>query len=155
MKRLAFTLLSAIATTTLAHSDPAPKAAGGPLLAHYLAIQRSLAADTAQSVEPEARQLAATARKLAAAGGDKELLGSIADAADHLQGTDLTALRAGLKPLSRAVALYRERSGAAGADLYYCPMEKAYWLQAAGPTQNPYFGSSMLGCGEKATAVTH
>ena len=30
----------------------------------------------------------------------------------------------------------------------YCPMKKAYWLSSEKPIKNPYFGSSMLTCGQ-------
>lgn len=30
-----------------------------------------------------------------------------------------------------------------------CPMAKARWIQKAGPLRNPYYGKSMLDCGEK------
>jgi hypothetical protein len=30
----------------------------------------------------------------------------------------------------------------------YCPMKKAYWLSSEKEVRNPYFGSSMLTCGE-------
>jgi hypothetical protein len=30
----------------------------------------------------------------------------------------------------------------------YCPMKKAYWLSSEKEVRNPYYGSSMLTCGE-------
>lgn len=32
--------------------------------------------------------------------------------------------------------------------LDYCPMKKAYWLSSEKAIKNPYYGSSMLTCGE-------
>ena len=32
--------------------------------------------------------------------------------------------------------------------LEYCPMKKAYWLSSEKVIKNPYYGNSMLGCGE-------
>jgi hypothetical protein len=32
--------------------------------------------------------------------------------------------------------------------LQYCPMKKAYWLSSEKEISNPYYGSSMLTCGE-------
>jgi hypothetical protein len=32
-------------------------------------------------------------------------------------------------------------------------MADAYWIQKSGAIKNPYYGSSMLGCGESVTKV--
>ncbi len=43
---------------------------------------------------------------------------------------------------------YQGQTGAQTAYKFYCSMVPAYWLQSGKETKNPYYGSSMLGCGE-------
>lgn len=35
----------------------------------------------------------------------------------------------------------------------YCPMKKAYWLSSEKAIKNPYYGSSMLTCGEVTETI--
>ncbi|HVS03524.1 MAG TPA: hypothetical protein VMT16_12195 [Thermoanaerobaculia bacterium] len=154
MKRLTTAL-----ATTLAMTMATPGWAGSaataetPLVRQYLAIHARLAADSAAGVEESAKAVAAAARKAAPAAADRSRMERIAAAAEGLHGRDLTKLRAGFEELSREMAAWAEVVGVAGVGLYYCPMAKAHWLQAAGPVKNPYYGSSMLACGARAEAV--
>ena len=46
-------------------------------------------------------------------------------------------------------------TGFTGAQLYHCPMVKAYWLQPTSDTAvaNPYYGSSMSKCGSRVNGI--
>ncbi len=48
---------------------------------------------------------------------------------------------------------YLRASGTPGWSLYYCPMADGYWLQAAEPVANPYYGKAMLRCGDKVEKI--
>ena len=70
------------------------------------------------------------------------------------QAADIDALRAGFFPLSVAMTGMVEAYGAGQGPVYelYCPMafgnQGATWLQSDPQVDNPYFGASMLRCGE-------
>lgn len=107
----------------------------------YFAIQTALAADSLDGVSKHAK-------KLHAATG-LESAGKIADTAD------IADARKSFAQLSEHLIDTARKQGMAHDEvrLAHCPMafsnEGASWLQAAGtPLANPYFGASMLRCGE-------
>jgi Cu(I)/Ag(I) efflux system membrane fusion protein len=67
---------------------------------------------------------------------------------------DMDALRAGFMHLSAGVTGMVETYGAGSGPIYelFCPMafgnRGATWLQGDPKIDNPYFGASMLRCGE-------
>ena len=67
---------------------------------------------------------------------------------------DLKALRAAYSDLSEVVIRLERHFGHPGGPLFevHCPMaldwEGASWLQGTKTIENPYFGASMLRCGE-------
>ena len=110
----------------------------------YLEIQAALAADKLDGVAPAARRIATDAAALA--GGD-----AIVKAARVVESAaDVKAARAAFGDLSDAVIAAAKEDPAAMADVKvaYCPMAKKSWLQKGDKISNPYYGSSMLTCGE-------
>ena len=66
--------------------------------------------------------------------------------------TDLGAARTAFSQLSDAVIAFSESTKAEAGDgvhAMYCPMVKKQWLQKGDKVSNPYYGKSMLTCGEK------
>ena len=65
-------------------------------------------------------------------------------------GADIEAVRRAFKPLSEA--LVAKGQIPAGYGIAFCPMADddrgARWIQKQGEIANPYFGASMLKCGE-------
>jgi hypothetical protein len=63
---------------------------------------------------------------------------------------DLAAARKAFQPLSESLIRYAKGGNIPAGTLYevYCPMAKASWLQADRAVRNPYFGQSMLDCGQ-------
>jgi hypothetical protein len=127
--------------------------AGARILAEYSAMHSALAADSAQGVSAHAATIAEIAR-----GADGEPGGayrSLAEAARGLEGVDLEVLRSKFKEFSKAMARFVNEAGVDGAQLYYCPMAKGYWIQNAADdgVRNPYYGRSMLKCGTKVEGV--
>lgn len=153
MQKLVLRLIAVglvLATSNGVGVAASPKAAD-PLVESYLAIHESLAADSTTGVAASAQKLAAEARRRAQDGTEKELLSQVATAASTLKGNDLETLRARFEGLSRAMVAYLEAVPAEGLGVYYCPMKKAHWVQKAGPVKNPYYGKSMLACGNQVT----
>ena len=75
------------------------------------------------------------------------------------QGTKAESLEAARKQFlvfsTRAVELgksaVRSSAEVGGVKLYFCPMapKPGVWLQTKAPLRNPYFGKTMLSCGEE------
>jgi len=146
------------ATLGLTATGPATAAtdqdAGISILVEYEAMHEALAADSATGVAGHAARIAEIAA--AAQGPNADAFRALAKAAGRLEGDDLEALRAEFKEFSKAMATFVSEAGVGGAQLYYCPMAKGYWIQDASDegARNPYYGKSMLKCGSKVDAVT-
>lgn len=114
------------------------------VVASYLKIQAALAADTLEGVQPATKALTGEAAKMGA-GGEEVVKAARALAA----AADIKEARAAFGPLSDAViAVVKADPTAHDVKLAYCPMANASWLQKEEKIRNPYYGSSMLTCGE-------
>ncbi|MEM7200917.1 MAG: efflux RND transporter periplasmic adaptor subunit [Planctomycetota bacterium] len=134
-----------------------------PVFEDYLAVQTALAADDSRAAGTALRALRSAVHRVDAAALRQ-------NAAEHWAArrveieqalamlrpdADLEAMRTALRPLSDAVIAVEESFGHTGAPVYakaFCPMAAgghgAHWLQLDGAIANPYFGASMLRCGE-------
>jgi hypothetical protein len=84
---------------------------------------------------------------------DAKVLGlttSVAKAAQAIEGKDLEAARSEFFELSKPLLAYLHQfyKGEKEYFRYYCSMAKKGWIQPEKGTKNPYYGSSMLTCGE-------
>ena len=140
---LAFALTSALAAEQKNELPPPLKGVYG----HYIAIQEDLAKDSTKGVSEHANAIASAVKN----GQAKELPSEIASQADAVaRAKDLKATRHAFKPLSASMAKYLSDHHL-GKGVYheaYCPMAKASWLQTEKEVRNPYYGKSMLDCGE-------
>lgn len=62
---------------------------------------------------------------------------------------DIEELRASFKRLSEIYLKHIDKTKMKGLISASCPMASAKWIQREGSLQNPYYGKSMLECGEK------
>jgi hypothetical protein len=113
----------------------------------YLKIQAELAKDSTKDVADNATAIAKAVK-----GDEMKMLSSdVATQADTLaKAKDLKAAREAFKPLSKSLIKYLA-DNKAGKGVYheaYCPMVKSSWLQTEKEVRNPYYGKSMLTCGE-------
>ena len=112
----------------------------------YLEIHAQLAADKVEGIKPRAQAIAARAAEMG------EPAAAILNAANLVEGAvDLKAAREAFGQLSDAVIAAAKADRWKDLDdikLVYCPMAKRYWLQKDEKIRNPYYGSSMLECGE-------
>lgn len=139
-----------LATMGLAVAGPQP-GLSEQLLGKYYGIQKSLAADTTAGVSASAAQIADISRRAAATKPQaKTQLTALANAAAKLRATDLKSARNGFGDLSDSLIAYLQatQSGGNPPFQFYCPMVKKSWLQSDREIRNPYYGSSMLKCGE-------
>ncbi len=138
-------------------------AAMAPVLTDYLKIQEALAADSNGGVQAAAGAIAELAGKIDAT----SVTGEHAKHYQHLpmklqkaatalgKMATIAAAREAFKKLSMPMAMWGTMSKPAGIDVIYCSMAKGSWLQKAGPVMNPYYGKSMLHCGEVVGGAGH
>ena len=128
-----------------------PSTSVDQLLGRYYLIQKSLVADSVTGVSQSAAEIAKISRQAAATGsvGKIQLL-AISEVAAKLNTADLKIARKEFGDLSERVIIYLKASGAIRNPPYqfYCSMAKKSWLQPDKQTRNPYYGGSMLTCGE-------
>lgn len=142
-KKLVATLsLIALCVGTARASEPLKAVVGS-----YLEIHAQLAADKVESIKAPAAAIVKDATPMGAAGAD------IVTAAKALeQAGNLKKARDAFGKLSAAVIAAAKAEGWKGLDvkLGYCPMAPApgSWLQKEEKVRNPYYGTSMLECGE-------
>ncbi len=127
-----------------------------PILTSYLKIHGALAGDTTKGVAAAAKSIAKAAPKLNGktvvgehAAHYKGLPGKIEKAAKALgKASSLEQAREAFKELSKPMAMWGTMSKPTGIDVVFCSMAKGSWLQKRGKVLNPYYGKSMLHCGE-------
>jgi len=116
------------------------------IVASYLDIHAALSSDKVDGVKPAAETIAREAARMGAAGD------AIQKAAKALgSAADLEAARTAFGPLSDAVIAAARADGwkdLPSLKIGYCPMVKQSWIQKDGTVRNPYYGSTMLTCGE-------
>lgn len=72
----------------------------------------------------------------------------VADANSIATTKDIAKQRAAFQTLSANMITFVKASKTAKpTHIAYCPMKKAYWLSAEQAIKNPYYGNSMLTCG--------
>jgi hypothetical protein len=128
-----------------------PVSSVDPLLGQYFIIHKSLAADSTSGVSAAAAQISKISRQAVAVEPQaKTQLIALADAAAKLRAADLKSARNGFGELSDKMIGYLQAMKAKRNPPYrfFCSMVKKYWLQPDMETRNPYYGSSMLKCGE-------
>jgi hypothetical protein len=148
-----FALLRGVLALAILGSAQAgsPPASANQLLGHYYTIQRSLASDSMNGIATSAGEMATLSRQAAATEplGKAELI-ALSEAAAKFNAADLKSARNGFGDLSDKMIAYLKASKAPQNPpyQYYCSMVKKNWLQPDKGTRNPYYGSSMLTCGE-------
>ncbi len=123
----------------------------GQILGPYYTIQKSLASDSVTGVAAAAAELAKVSKQASATQqAGKAELQALAEAAAKFNSTDLKSARGAFGDLSdKMIAFVKASSTPKNPPYqYYCSMVKKNWLQPDKGTRNPYYGSSMLTCGE-------
>lgn len=150
------------ANTTGATGNTVPDAfvwALKPVYASYLEAQEALAAD-------DIERFLRASRDLNAAIGSVQEIGLVGEPLTHWRRAasrlrvdediiDIEVARTRFQSMSESVIMLQQRFGHHGTEtwhLAYCPMafefKGAEWLQRGTQVNNPYFGASMLRCGQ-------
>lgn len=131
-------LFTVLGTIPIAADVPAP------LLDAYLKVHAGLAGDQLSDAVADAKVVAAEAAKV----GDEAA--NVRAAAEKLAGAQkLDAARDAFGQLSEAlIKLAGGKAPSADVKIASCPMVKKSWVQKGDKIQNPYYGKSMLSCGD-------
>jgi hypothetical protein len=130
--------------------EPRTLPAAEPLRAiieSYLQIHRQLISDKTDGTKAAATEIAKQAEAMGTSGAAIAKAASAVAAAGDLKGT-----RQAFGPLSDAVSAAAASnpvlSKQLGLKVAFCPMVNRSWLQKEDKVRNPYYGSTMLECGE-------
>ena len=140
-------LIFVVASLWLATASPAVQSTDAipSMVGSYLQIHALLSADKIDGVKPLASAIASNAESLGAQGAP------VVKAAKALAAApDLKTTRDAFGPLSDAMIAVAppDRLKSLGVKKAFCPMVSRSWLQKDDKIRNPYYGSSMLDCGE-------
>lgn len=149
---------SAKAGSCCAASEAPPAAkpqsvAGKPLRAPlpavldaYAKIQAALAGDNVEGVADAAKTIATALTD----DPNKILPAAITQAEALGKAKTITEARAAFKALNEILVRYlaKEKVQTGQYQVVYCDMAKATWLQTDKAVKNPYYGKSMLTCGQ-------
>jgi hypothetical protein len=140
------TTVFAAAALALTASVSEPSQPLKAVVASYLEIQTQLAADKFDGIKAPAAAIVTAAAPMGEGGA-----AIVASAKSVQQASDIKAARDAFGRLSEAVIAAAKAAGwedVDGLKLAYCPMARASWLQKEDRVRNPYYGSSMLECGQ-------
>lgn len=110
----------------------------------YLKIQAALAQDSLEGVSQSASAMAKAIRD----DPSRTFPQRVVRQAERLaQAQKLAQARAALVRLTFPLAEYARKNQLAGFYEGWCPMQRAYWLQAGQSIVNPYMGKAIPRCG--------
>ena len=126
------------------------------ITAEYLKIKDALANDKTESVQDNAKSILELTKKLNATNitGEhkkhfEDLPSKISAAAKDLsKAKNIKSMRKAFNDLSKPMAMWATMVKPSGINVAYCPMAPGSWLQTGQEIRNPYYGASMLKCGE-------
>jgi hypothetical protein len=121
------------------------------LVEQYFVMHKNLASDSIHGVAAAAAQIAEISRQAAEnEPRNRAQLLALADTAAKIRAVDVAAARSGFGDLSDSLIDYLNAVGAKTDPPYrfYCSMIEEHWLQPDKRIRNPYYGASMLECGE-------
>jgi len=121
------------------------------VLVEYSAIQQTLSNDSVQGIDSAAQKIGALASETRASDPDVQaLIDDLKATSGKIQGQDLETARDTFFELSKPLLVYLNKyySGSNTYFRYFCGMAKKGWVQTEKGTRNPYYGSSMLTCGD-------
>jgi hypothetical protein len=148
-------LIIIIVVTTLLHNSFAQANKQqyqlSQLLTHYYNLKNALVADDIASASTNAQAFLETANTIdykIISEGNIHTLSS--GAGKIARANDLKEQRENFALLSTNMVAVVKAIKLADRPIYqlFCPMKKAYWLSSEKEIKNPYFGSTMLTCGE-------
>lgn len=106
----------------------------------YLAVQEALASDKLEAAKKASDRLSKSARDRAISKSASKL--ATAKSIDEARNV--------FKTLSEAAIEKNKGAFDSNTEVISCSMAKGRWIQKKGEIRNPYYGKSMLSCGERS-----
>lgn len=127
------------------------------LLGGYMRMHSALVSESVSKVAEEARVMVDIIGKMKESDTErrlKEIIDPVEMSLDGLLSEDIEKVRNSFALLGKTMGGYvigtgKEEARSAGIKVYFCPMNKKYWIQKESDVQNPYLGKDMLICGNE------
>ena len=126
------------------------------IVEYYLIIQQDLAADKTVNVNNIAAKMSEKIKMLKPDVTNEPEKGHFQGISEELtvqtdlliKASNIKEMRNIFKELSKPMSRWATQNKPAGINVAYCPMAPGSWLQKGEDIRNPYYGASMLKCGE-------
>jgi len=146
-----FSLLSAVFSQNVSAQDSTKPYQLPQLLTYYYNVKNALVAGDGASASANALAFTKTVNSVdykVISEGNKHTLAN--DAGKIAETKDIKKQREYFASFSTNMAAVAKAVKLTDQPIYqaYCPMKKAYWLSNEKAIKNPYYGSSMLTCGQ-------
>ena len=123
---------------------------------YYLVIQNDLASDKTNNVKEMAMKMQEEIKMLRLHKSEEPVRVEYRDLPEELdkqvkklmKASDIKEIREVFMELSKPMARWATMDKPAEINVAYCPMAPGSWLQKGEEIRNPYYGASMLKCGE-------
>jgi len=157
-----FTLIAAFILVPVLAFSQAQGGSLSSLLAKYYAVKDALVASDAARAGKAAAEFVATAKIIdvkSLTAPEQNAYNAVqaklvADAAAIAGTKDLAKQRTSFQSFSdNMITLSKATKATAPVYVDYCPMKKASWLSSDQVIKNPYFGSTMLNCGQVTDTI--
>ena len=121
----------------------------------YFYLQNKLAEDSLAAFPQKAQIIGKDIEEILASDNDKKIVSlaeQIKESLPEISSHDIVQVRDGFWKLSETMISYMKdldakRSREKGYKLFYCGMQKKYWVQKGDAVSNPYNGAKMVTCG--------
>jgi hypothetical protein len=144
-------MLAIIFSSTLFAQDSSNVSSNKQLLTSYLALKDALVAGNSRQAVLQAKAFQKAAASVAPSALDEGTVNKLLQDATKIAATsDIKKQRESFASFSTNMAALAKSVKLSDQPIYqaYCPMKKASWLTSQKAIKNPYYGSSMLTCGE-------
>ena len=156
MKKKAIVMMMLMVLSLALFSDISFNDKMNEITVEYLKIKDTLANDNTEEVNESAKVIMVLVKELDTENlmGEhkdhfKNLPNKIAASAKELsEAKKIKSMRQAFNDLSKPMAMWATMIKPSGVNVAYCPMAPGSWLQTGKEIRNPYYGASMLKCGE-------
>ena len=126
------------------------------IVEHYLIIHNDLASDRSDNVREMALKIQDQAKHLDINDVEKTMMAQYEGIPEDLmentkllmKAENIEEMRIAFQDLSKPMARWASIHKPDDLNVVYCSMAPGSWLQKGGDIRNPYYGASMLKCGE-------
>lgn len=143
--------------------QPAPPTALAPILTTYYQVKDALFSGDTSVAAKAAGELLRTINGVdmkTLSSNDHHIFMALRDKltydSRHIsESSDINHQREHFMGLSANMISLAKQTHLSGQPIYqdYCPMKKAYWLSGDSAVKNPFFGSTMPGCGKVYSTI--